>query len=129
MSEKNFESEKKCVWKFLGPTKRIGPISLARKKSWVWQNFELKKFWIKKKIWGSKIFLGPVELLVQKILGPKKIGSKKFGPNRGSTSWDIADIENVARTYRVSRKKIYPFAANLVNIEYKDLAYLRHNIG
>ena len=32
-------------------------------------------------------------------------------------------------TYRVSRKKVYTFAANLVNIEYKDLAPLSHTIG
>ena len=31
--------------------------------------------------------------------------------------------------YRVSRKKVYPFAANLVNIKYKDLAYLSYTIG
>ena len=31
--------------------------------------------------------------------------------------------------YRVSRKKVYPFTANLVNIEYKDWAHLSHTIG
>ena len=33
------------------------------------------------------------------------------------------------QTYRVSRKKVYPFAANLVNIRYKDLAHLNHTNG
>ena len=28
--------------------------------------------------------------------------------------------------YRVSRKKVYPFAANLVNIKYKDIAHLNY---
>ena len=32
-------------------------------------------------------------------------------------------------TYRVSRKKVYPFAANLVNIKYKDFAHLNYTIG
>ena len=31
--------------------------------------------------------------------------------------------------YRVSRKKVYPFEANLVNIKYTDLAHLSHTIG
>ena len=31
--------------------------------------------------------------------------------------------------YRVSCKKVYPFAANLANNKYKDLAHLSHTIG
>ena len=33
-----------------------------------------------------------------------------------------------AYSYRVSHKKVYPFAAKLGNIEYKDLARLSHTI-
>ena len=32
-------------------------------------------------------------------------------------------------TYRVSHKKVYPFEANLVIIEFKSLAYVSHTIG
>ena len=31
--------------------------------------------------------------------------------------------------YRVSHKKVYPFEANLVIIEFESLAYLSHTIG
>ena len=43
----------------------------------------------------------------------------------------IAEISSTNQTkrYRVSRKKVYPFAANLVNMKYKDLTYLSHTIG
>ena len=32
-------------------------------------------------------------------------------------------------SYRVSRKKVYPFAANLVKIKYKDFAKLNYING
>ena len=46
-----------------------------------------------------------------------KLNSKLFMPK-----------QNLDCTYRVSRKKVYPFAANLENIRYKDLAHLSHTI-
>ena len=41
----------------------------------------------------------------------------------------LDSVSLLTSTYRVSRKKVFPFAANLVNIRYKDLAHLSHTIG
>ena len=38
-------------------------------------------------------------------------------------------ILNLFQYYRVSRKKVYPLAANLVNIKYEDFAHLSHTNG
>ena len=43
------------------------------------------------------------------------------------TIWVVTN--QVVISYLVSRKKVYPFAANLVNIKHKDFAYLNHTIG
>ena len=44
--------------------------------------------------------------------------------------WDpIENCLKLTGTYRVSRKKVYPFASYLVNIKYKDLAHISYTIG
>ena len=53
----------------------------------------------------------------------------QFGP-----IWTYLDLFLPIWTYlnlfgpTESRKKVYPFAANLVNIKYKDFTYLSHTI-
>ena len=44
------------------------------------------------------------------------------------TNFKLGGVGGCA-AYRVSRKKVYPLAANLVNIKYKDLAHLSYTIG
>ena len=82
---------------------------------------------------------GPVKLLVNTKIGSfilqlvekmKKI-IKWF--KRGAEALKSLQHNSIAYlwegSYRVSRKKVYPFAANLVNVKYKDLAHLTHTIG
>ena len=81
---------------------------------------------------------GPVKLLVNTKIGSfilqlvekmKKI-IKWF--KRGEEALKSLQHNSIAYlwegSYRVSRKKVYPFAANLVNIRYKDLMHLSHTI-
>ena len=88
----------------------------------------LKKYLIKciNECEEEKIALGK---RVYWILG-QGVGSEDSLPE------EIKDALNIymkhaqeLNNYRVSRKKVYPFAANLVNIKYKYLTHLSHTIG
>ena len=103
-SEKNFgcENSKRnsgvknimCIKKMLGSEKdfwvqkivdlkkcwALRKLLIKKKRFLVWKNFVTKKVWSK-------------NILVHKNYDSQKIGSKKFGQNRTSNSWDIAYMD------------------------------------
>ena len=72
---------KKMFKKILGP-----------KQFWVRKEFEFEHLFGSNKISGLKEVLSE-NILVHKNLDPQKSGSKKFGQNRTSNSWDIAYLD------------------------------------
>ena len=129
---KNFVFQKKiCVWKKnrknLGSGKKFG----VWKKIWrlrkflVQNNFGFKIFFVSniiagpkmlgpKKFWVCKIFcvqkkfgfkeIWSKNILAHKNYEPQKIGSKKFGQNQTSNSWDIADMDKRCQGIRFQDK-------------------------
>ena len=90
--QKQIVLEKK-IWKKFGVWKKIWCL----RKVLVQNNFGLENFFVSnkiagpKKIWSKEIW--SKNILAHKNDEPQKIGSKKFGQNRSSNSWDIADMD------------------------------------
>ena len=88
---KNFRFEKIWVQIFFGSNKISGLKALSPNKILYMKNiFSSKNF-------GFEEVLSK-NILVHKNLDPKKIGSKKFGQNRASNSWDNAYLDEWIRT-------------------------------